>query len=393
LQSEKSYYSFSPIVAKSKVWRLTSDTPLESLGVPERDCMNEVYQTSDAFISHLRARAFSHSKRIVLTDGEDLRVLAAANFLVKNSLVQPIIVGRTSVLLPLLRRYGMSDTSEIYDPFEDPRRFELESLLFSQWEQRGKAISDPPKLHKMAYDPVYCGTLLVKAGYADGMVGGATVPTAHVIRAGLQVIGPDPHHPVVSGAFVMVLAEPLAADRRVLVFADTAVVPQPSGEQLANITINTAHLTRAILGQEPIVALLSFSTYGSADNAAVIPVREALKIVRQMVPELCVDGEMQIDAALIPTISESKAPGNLIKGRANVLIFPNLDAGNAAYKLVERVGRAIALGVILSGLALPLNDLSRGCSSEDIVNMVAVTVLQSVHSDIEQLSILQNKVS
>jgi phosphate acetyltransferase len=182
---------------------------------------------------------------------------------------------------------------------------------------------------------------------------------------------------VVSGAFALLLAEQLPAGQDAIVLGDVAVVPNPSPEQLASITINTAQVAQAVLGKEPIVALLSFSTYGSAQDASVAKVRDALRLVRRQAPALHVEGELQADAALIPEISVRKAPGNTVQGRANVLIFPNLDAGNIAYKMVERVGRATALGVILSGLAKPINDLSRGCDADDIVNMVAVTALQA----------------
>ncbi|MEO6888379.1 MAG: phosphate acyltransferase, partial [Ktedonobacteraceae bacterium] len=248
-------------------------------------------------------------------------------------------------------------------------------------ESRNKPLPDPATLMMLARDPTYCGVLLVKAGMADGMVGGASVPTARVIRAAIQVVGVDSQYPVVSGAFAMLLAEKLPAGQNALVFADTAVVPCPNAAQLATITINTATMARAVLDKEPIIALLSFSTYGSAEDASITKVREALHLIRQQAPSLCVDGEMQIDAALIPEVSASKAPGNQVMGRANVLIFPNLDAGNCAYKLVERIGRATALGVILSGLTKPINDLSRGCSADDITNMVAVTALQSLYRE------------
>src|SRR5579859_2296959 len=353
--------------------------------------MKDMNKACNLFITGLRTRASALSKRIVLSDGEDLRIIAAAHDLLQHSLLQPVLVGRSAILLPLLKRHGMSCAIEIYDPHQDPRQAELTDHLRLCLQQRGKAVPDPRLLHEIACDPVYCGALLVKAGYADGMVGGATVPTASIIRAGIQVIGLDPCHPVVSGSFVMLLAEPLAAGQQALVFADAAVIPQPSAQQLAGITINTAHLTYTVLGQEPVAALLSFSTYGSAEDSTVTKVREALQLVRQALPKLCVDGEMQIDAALIPEISERKAPGNLVRGRANVLIFPNLDAGNAAYKLVERVGRATALGVILSGLAQPLNDLSRGCNSDDIVNMISVTALQSAQANGEHSTFLQQK--
>jgi len=219
--------------------------------------------------------------------------------------------------------------------------------------------------------------LLVQAGLADGLVGGAAIPTATVIRAGIQVVGVNPAHPVVSGAFVMLLCEALPAGQDVLIFSDAAVIPNPNAEQLAAIAITTAHTARAFLEEEPTIALLSFSTHGSAEDVAVYKVREALHLVRKYAPELQVDGELQADAALIPEISLRKAPTNTIQGKANILIFPNLDASNIAYKLVERIAGATALGVILSGLAKPVNDLSRGCTTDDIVNMVAVTALQA----------------
>jgi phosphate acetyltransferase len=341
-------------------------------------------ESASARIEQLRNRASECSRRIVLTDGEDPRILSAAQNLLRRSALRLLLIGQAAVILPQARRLGISDAIDIYDPLHDPRQAKLTHLLRTQFQRRGKPLPDAVTLTRMALEPTYCGTLLLKAGLADGMVGGAMVPTAKVIRAGLQVVGVDCGNPVVSGAFIMLLAEKLPAGQDALVFADSAVIPQPSPEQLASITINTARVTRAILGQKPIVALLSFSTHGSAEDASVTKMRDALQLVRQQAPDLCVDGEMQLDAALIPEISASKAPGNLVKGSANVLIFPNLDAGNIAYKLVERVGQATALGVILSGLARPINDLSRGCNVDDVINMVAVTALQSALADESQ---------
>ncbi len=338
-----------------------------------------------ASIEHLRQRVTQCQRRILLTDGEDPRILAAMRNLQRLSALQFILVGQNSIIQPQIRRSGITNLIEIYDPLRDPRQAQLTQLLGAQFERRNKPVPDAATLHRMALDPTYAGALLLKAGFADGMVGGAKVPTADVIRAGLQVVGVDPVNPVVSGAFIMLLAEELPAGQNALVFADSAVIPQPSAEQLVAISINTAQVTRALLGQEPVIALLSFSTRGSSADPSVAKMVSALQQLRKQAPDLCVDGEMQLDAALIPEISASKAPGNLVKGRANVLIFPNLDAGNIAYKLLERVGHSTALGVILSGLAKPINDLSRGCNVDDVMNMIAVTALQSAQIDAGQL--------
>ena len=332
-------------------------------------------------LTRLRARAFAHPKRIVLTDGGDGRVLAATRTLVRESALRPILVGQAASILPQLEHLGVTGKVDVYDPSEDPRQHDLVHLLHTQLEKRGKVIPDPSMLYAMASEPIYSGLLLVQAGLADGLVGGATTPTATVLRASMQVVGVDQRRPVVSGAFALLLTERLPAGQDAIVVGDAAVVPNPSTEQLASIAINTAQVAQAVLGEEPIVALLSFSTYGSAQDASVAKVRQALQLVRHHAPALHIEGELQADAALIPEVSVHKAPGNTVQGRANVLIFPNLDAGNIAYKMVERVGRATALGVILSGLAKPINDLSRGCSASDIVNMVAVTALQAAQKE------------
>ena len=339
--------------------------------------MKEQVEVLSPHVARLRARAFAHPMRIVLTDGADERVLAATRILVQESALCPILIGRAASILPQLERIGVPGMVDVYDPSEDPRQHELVHLLRSQLEKRGKVVPDQSTLSALASDPLYSGMLLVQAGLADGLVGGATSPTAAVLRASLQVVGVDPQRPVVSGAFALLLAERLPAGQDAIILGDVAVVPNPSAEQLASITINTAQVAQAVLGKEPIVALLSFSTHGSAQDASVAKVREALRLVRRQAPALHVEGELQADAALIPEVSVHKAPGNTVQGRANVLIFPNLDAGNIAYKMVERVGRATALGVILSGLAKPINDLSRGCDADNIVNMVAVTALQA----------------
>jgi phosphate acetyltransferase len=339
--------------------------------------LKEQAEVFSPHIARLRERAFASTMRIVLTDGVDERVLAATRTLVQESTLRPILIGQAASILPQLQLLGLTGKVDVYDPGEDPRQHELIHLLRSQLEQRGKVIPDPSVLSAMVSEPIYTGLLLLQAGLADGLVGGATIPTATLLRASMQVVGVDPQRPVVSGAFALLLAEQLPVGQDAIVVGDAAVVPNPSAEQLASIAINTAQVAQAVLAEEPIVALLSFSTYGSAQDASVAKVREALQLVRKRAPSLRIEGELQVDAALIPEISVHKAPGNTVQGQANVLIFPNLDAGNIAYKMVERIARATALGVILSGLAKPVNDLSRGCSAHDIVNMVAVTALQA----------------
>src|SRR5579872_2495340 len=298
--------------------------------------MLEVDCSLNRYVTQLRARAFRYPMRIVLTDGTDMRVLAAVRTLVETSMLRPVLIGSLAEILPKLEKLGIVGVA-VYDPEQDEYQASLVDLLRARFEARGKEIPSTETLQSIAREPIYCGMLLVQAGKADGLVGGATLPTASVIRAAIQVIGVDPAYPVVSGAFAMLLAERLPAGQDVLIFSDTAVIPRPSADQLASIAINTARTAKAFLEKEPVIALLSFSTCGSADDASVQKVRKALQLIREQAPYLCVDGELQADAALIPEISLYKAPGNSVQGRANILIFPNLDASNIAYKLVERL--------------------------------------------------------
>jgi phosphate acetyltransferase len=339
--------------------------------------LTETSNRYNSTIAGLRRQAFSCEERIVLTDGADARVLAAVCTIVERSAIRPVLIGQASLLLPQLRKLKIQSRVDVYDPGNDPRQPYLVELLRARFSARGKTAPAAEVLTTLASEPVYCGMLLVQAEMADGLLGGAATPTANVIRAAIQVIGVNPEYPIVSGAFAMLLRERLPAGQDVLFFCDTAVIPNPDAKQLASIAMTTARTAQVLLKEEPVIALLSFSSYGSAEDASVDKVRTALRLLREQAPNLRVDGELQADAALIPEISQRKAPGNSVQGQANILVFPNLDASNIAYKLVERISGAMALGVLLSGLTKPVNDLSRGCSSDDIINMVAVTALQA----------------
>ncbi len=254
---------------------------------------------------------------------------------------------------------------------------DLAALYFER--RKAKGITHE-QAEQLAAQPLFRGALMVAAGQAEGCVGGAVNTTAETVRAALQCIGLAPGVRLVSSAFLMALGwvegEAQFGHRGLMCFADCAVVVLPDAEQLADIAIATAQTTRALIGVEPIVAMLSFSTYGSAGHERVDLVRNALKIARAREPGISIDGEMQADAALVPSIGQSKAPQSIVAGHANTLIFPNLEAGNIGYKLVERLGGATAIGPILQGLARPMNDLSRGCCWEDVYHMALVTACQ-----------------
>jgi phosphate acetyltransferase len=301
----------------------------------------------------LKARARQNQKRIVFPEGNDARIVAAAE---------------------LLRNEGLAEPLLLTGPTPDA---ELASLYYER--RKPKGITEEQAEH-VAAQPLYRGALMVAAGQAECCVGGAVNTTAETVRAALQCIGLAPGVRLVSSAFLMALrwmdGEAQFGHQGLMCFADCAVVVFPDAEQLADIAIAAAQTTRALMGVEPVVALLSFSTYGSAGHERVDLVRNALQIARAREPLLSIDGEMQADAALVLHVGQSKAPQSPVAGRANTLIFPNLEAGNIGYKLVERLGGATAIGPILQGLARPMNDLSRGCRWEDVYHMALVTLSQ-----------------
>ena len=326
----------------------------------------------------LTKKAQEFPQRLVLPESLEPRTLQAADRIIKEKIANVIFLGNRERILEEAVKLNLNHIgeAEIHD-FEDEKFTEKYAELFAEL-RKSKGISIE-EARKTAKNPLYLGCLMIKAGDADAMVAGALSPTSSVLRAAFQVLKTKPGISVVSGAFIMLLPEnvPFGEDH-MLVFADCAVVPDPTAEELAQIAVATAKTTKDIAGLDPVVAILSFSTKGSATHEKVDKVIKATQIAKEMDPSLKIDGELQSDAALVESVGKLKAPQSEVAGRANTLIFPSLETGNIAYKLVQRLAGAGAVGPILQGLAAPVNDVSRGATVEDIVNTIIVTCNQSI---------------
>lgn len=328
------------------------------------------------FIEGLREEAKKNIQKIVLPEGLEERTLKAADYALEHGIANIILIGNRQKVEALSQQFGLHhiEKAEIIDP----NHFnEFEQYVDLLLQIRGKKIRHREEAELLVRNPLYLATLLVKNGIANGEVAGAQNSTGDVLRPAFQIVKTLPGISVVSGAFFMVFKNKEIGDHGILTFADCAVHPNPTASELAEIAVASARTAKAIAGLEPRVALLSFSTKGSAKHEMVDKVIEATRIAQEMAPEFKIDGELQADAAIIPSIGNSKAPGSEIAGKANVLVFPSLEVGNIAYKLVQRLAGAEAVGPVLQGMAAPINDLSRGCSVDDIINMIAITSLQA----------------
>ncbi len=328
-------------------------------------------------MSTILDRARKHKQRIVLPESYEERTIRAADKAIEENLAEIILIGNPQKIEEVSKSFGLKNISKasIINPENNSKKEDYASLMVDLRKSKGMSKD---QAYALLLDPLYLATIMIKNGDADGEVAGANNATSDVLRPALQYVKTKPGVSVVSGAFIMFINDNKFGENGIMVFADCAVNPNPTAQELAEIAISTAHTTKAIAGFEPRIAMLSFSTKGSAKHEMVDKVRTATEIARKLYPSLKIDGELQADAAIIESVGKKKAPGSEIAGHANVLIFPTLESGNIAYKLVERLAKAEAVGPILQGMAAPINDLSRGCSVSDIVKMIAITANQAI---------------
>ena len=327
-------------------------------------------------LEEIRSKANQNPQRIVLPESTEERTLQAADQLLGEELAKIILTGDPEVIQGKAKELNLSniDKAKIVNPREHDKKEEYADLLVELRKHKGMTREQALEL---AEDPLYLSTLMIKNGDADGEVAGAQNATGDVLRPAFQIVKTLPGISVVSGAFIMMLDKKEFGEDGVLVFADCAVHPNPTADEMAQIAVATGYTTKAIAGFDPRVAMLSFSTKGSAEHEMVDKVKEATRLANEKAPEMKIDGELQADAAIVEKIGQKKAPESSIAGKANVLVFPSLEVGNISYKLVQRLAGAEAVGPVLQGMAAPINDLSRGCSVDDIVNLAAITANQA----------------
>lgn len=319
--------------------------------------------------------AKADKKKIVLPEGSEARTVVAAQKIAEEGIAMPILIGNKEEILKSAKEQGVELSGvEIIDPEVSPKLNEYIEAFYELRKNKGMTIE---KAEKIVRDPLYFATMMVKLDDADGMVSGAVHTTGDLLRPGLQIIKTAPGVSVVSSFFIMLVPGSAYGEQGMLLFSDCAVNPNPTSEQLASIAIATAETAKNLCKMDPKVAMLSFSTMGSADHELVDKVRVATERAKELRPDLQIDGELQLDAAIVPKVAAQKAPNSNVAGKANVLVFPDLQAGNIGYKLVQRFANAEAIGPVCQGFAKPINDLSRGCSVEDIVNVVALTAVQA----------------
>ena len=328
-------------------------------------------------INQIIARAKANKQRIVLPESLEERTLTAADMALADDIADIILIGNENEIMTLGKKLGLThlDKATIIDPATSSKTEEYAQLLYELRKSKGMTIE---KAREQVLNPLYFGCLIIKSGDADGQISGALSTTGDTLRPALQIIKCAPGITCVSGAMLMITDKPEYGDNGILVIGDVAVTPMPDANQLAQIAVCTAQTAKSVAGIDPKVAMLSFSTKGSAKHEVVDKVVEATRLAKEMAPELAIDGELQADAALVASVGEKKCPGSPIAGHANVLVVPCLEVGNIGYKLVQRLGGADAIGPILQGIARPVNDLSRGCSVDDIYKMVAITACQAI---------------
>ena len=330
------------------------------------------------FVQSIIQNAKAHDKHIVLPEGLEERTLKAADYVLANGIARITLIGDPNAVASKAKELGLTHIGKagVINPKDHPKKNQYVDLMLQLRKSKGLTQADAERLIE---DPLYLGTLIIKAGDADGEVAGAANSTGDVLRPAFQYVKTLPGISVVSGSIFVVLNNKSLGHNGIMLFADVAVHPNPTDRELAEIAVCTAKTARSVGGFEPKIAMLSFSTKGSAKHEMVDKVARATQIAKEMDPTLAIDGEMQVDAAVVPSVGKSKAPGSPIAGQANVFIFPTLEAGNIGYKLVQRLGGAEPVGPVLQGMAAPINDLSRGCTVEDIVGVIAITVNQAAN--------------